>query len=273
MHDLLQSAVMSSVDRLFATLPQRVPTYTALRQCKIISHRGENDNRQVLENTLPAFTRARQAGVWGIEADIRWTADLVPVIHHDPDCGRLFGDPVLLSSLTFRQLRDRFPLIPSLEELLLEFGGNTHLMLEIKAEHYPQPARQKAILQAMLSRLSAGQDYHFLLLDPELAQYVDFQPREFALLVAEFNVKRLSQHSLQQGFGGISGHYLLLNKTLQSRHARANQRIGTGFIHSRNALFRELNRGVEWIFSNRAVHIQEILDRYLAAENPDNPTT
>ena len=39
--------------------------------------------------------------------------------------------------------------------------------------------------------------------------------------------------------------------------------MGTGFIHSRNALFRELNRGIEWIFSNRAVHIQGIVDRYI----------
>ena len=273
MHDLLQSAVLSSVDRVFATLPQRVPTYAALRQCKIISHRGENDNRQVLENTLPAFTRARQAGVWGIEADIRWTADLVPVIHHDADCSRLFGDPILLNSLTFRQLRDRFPLIPSLQELLLEFGGNTHLMLEIKAEHYPQPDRQKSILQTTLAHLAAGQDYHFLLLDPELAQHVDFQSREFTLLVAELNIKRLSQCSLQQGFGGLSGHYLLMNKTLLARHASANQHTGTGFIHSRNALFRELNRGVEWIFSNRAVRLQAILERYLAAGNPDKQAT
>jgi glycerophosphoryl diester phosphodiesterase len=272
MRELLQSALMNSVDRVFATMPQRVPAYSALRQCKIISHRGENDNRHVLENTLPAFTRARQAGVWGIEADIRWTADLVPVVHHDPDCTRLFGDPALLGSLTFTQLRDRFPLIPSLQELLLEFGGNTHLMLEIKSEHYPQPDRQKSILQAMLSPLCAGKDYHFLLLDPGLAQHVDFQPREVSILVAELNIKRLSNHSLQHGFGGLSGHYLLMNKTLLARHANAKQCIGTGFIHSRNALFRELNRGVEWIFSNRAVHIQGVLDHYLAAANPGEQT-
>ena len=36
-----------------------------------------------------------------------------------------------------------------------------------------------------------------------------------------------------------------------------------GFIHSRNALFRELNRGVEWIFSNEAVRMQGIRDAYL----------
>jgi glycerophosphoryl diester phosphodiesterase len=254
---------MTTIDLATAAIPRRTPGQTALRQCKIISHRGENDNRRVLENTLPAFRAARDAGVWGIECDIRWTADLVPVIHHDPDCSRLFGELVTLSSVTFEELRARFPLIPSLRELVEEFGGHTHLMLEIKAEHYPQPARQKAILQATLSGLEAGKDYHWLLLDPSLATRVDFVAREFAFLVAEFNVNRLSREALKQGFGGLTGHYLLLNRTLKQRHEQAGQRIGTGFIHSRNALFRELNRGVEWIFSNRAVRIQRILDAEL----------
>ena len=121
------------------------------------------------------------------------------------------------------------------------------------------------------SRVNSGE--LLLILDPELAQHVDFQSREFTLLVAELNIKRLSQCSLQQGFGGLSGHYLLMNKTLLARHASANQHTGTGFIHSRNALFRELNRGVEWIFSNRAVRLQAILERYLAAGNPDKQAT
>jgi len=34
--------------------------------------------------------------------------------------------------------------------------------------------------------------------------------------------------------------------------------VGTAYIKSRNSLFRELNRGVEWIFSNNAIEIQSI---------------
>lgn len=254
---------MGAVDLVYAALPRRVPDEATLRQCKIISHRGENNNRNILENTLQAFSIAREAGVWGIECDIRWSADLVPIIHHDPDCQRLFGDPARLAELDFAQIRERFPLIPSLQEVVAEFGGNTHLMLEIKSEPYPEPEQQKAILQGALAPLSPIRDYHFLLLDPQLAQHTDFQPPNTCFLVAEMNVQRLSHACLQQGFGGITGHYLLLNRSLQRRHGQAGQRIGTGFIHSRNALFRELNRGVEWIFSNRAVHIQKLLDRCL----------
>ena len=263
MREHLQSALMSAIDLAAAATPRRVPSRAAVSQCKIISHRGENDNREILENTLPAFAAARAAGVWGIECDIRWTKDLVPVVHHDPGCERLFGDPVTIASLEFTDLRQRFPLIPSLHEVIGEFAGNTHLMLEIKAEHYPRPARQKAILQALLSSLTPGADYHFLVLDPTLAERVDFVPREFTLLVAEFNLQRLSRECLRQGFGGLMGHYLLLSDIVKRRHVDTGQRVGTGFIHSGNVLFRELNRGVEWIFSNEAVRMQNIRDAIL----------
>lgn len=265
MREHLQSAMMSAVDVVSAATPRRRPSDSALRKCKIISHRGENNNREVIENTLPAFEAARAAGVWGIECDIRWTRDLVPIIHHDATCARLFDDPATLANLEFAEVRERFPLIPTLREVVEEFGGNTHMMLEIKAEHYPAPERQKAILQATLSSLSPGQDFHILLLDPALAERVDFLPPPSCFLVAELNVARLSQHALEQGLGGLTGHYLMLTKKVQRRHEAAGQRIGTGFIHSRNALFRELKRDVEWIFSNQAVKMQGILDAELNA--------
>jgi glycerophosphoryl diester phosphodiesterase len=47
------------------------------------------------------------------------------------------------------------------------------------------------------------------------------------------------------------------------KHQTQNQRIGTGYIHSKNCLFRELNRGVEWIFSNHAVKLQSMCNSLL----------
>lgn len=259
----LQNTALKIVDWVSALIPARVPEQASLRNCKIISHRGENDNRQVLENTLQAFTNARAAGVWGIECDLRWSRDLIPLIHHDPSCERLFRDSTLLSDLDFAEIRRRFPLIPSLEEVLAEFGGNTHLMLEIKADYYPRPDYQKELLQDLLSPLMPGQDFHFLLLDPALAEHVDFLPREYCVLVAELNIARMSRQGIASGFGGISGHFLLLGDNMKDRHCAAGQRVGTGFISSRNSLFRELNRGIDWIFSNNAVEIQKIRDSYL----------
>ncbi len=254
---------MIVVDWLMAVIPRAVPDKIVLQKCKIISHRGEHDNTEIMENTLRAYDFARANGVWGIEVDIRWTADLVPVICHDPDGERVFGNAISVNRVSFAELRAALPLIPSLAELIVEFGGNTHLMLELKAEPFPQLEKQKQLLQQHLSALTPGEDYHLLALDPVLFELVDFLPRRFCLPVAETNSRALSQAGLDGGYGGLTGHYLLLNNRLKQRHEQAGQRIGTGFINSRNCLFRELSRGVEWIFSDDAVKLQKILDHHL----------
>ena len=189
MREWLQNGAMAIADWLTAVVPRAVPDQETLRECRIISHRGEHDNVSVMENTLAAFRAARDAGVWGIECDIRWTVDLVPIISHDDTGERLFGDSVRLDSLSFDELRMRLPLIPSLAELVSEFGGNTHLMLEIKEEPYPQPARQKQLLQEALAALSPAADYHFLALDSELFKRVDFAPPETCLPVKRYSTR------------------------------------------------------------------------------------
>jgi glycerophosphoryl diester phosphodiesterase len=256
--------VMAVVDGIMAAIPRRVPDRSALEHCRLVSHRGEHDNQVIMENTLAAFERARAAGVWGIECDIRWTRDLIPVICHDPTPERLFGVKEPLAELDFNELRARVPLIPSLEEVVSEFGGNTHLMLEIKAGHWPEPGRQAGTLRKLFDPLSPGSDFHMLSLQADLFDLVPFVDRRFCLPVAETNVAAMSRYALEQGCVGLGGHYLLLNKTLQARHRAAGQVLGTGFPASRNCLFRELNRGIEWVFSNHAVALQAELDRALS---------
>jgi glycerophosphoryl diester phosphodiesterase len=247
-------------------VPRQIPGRAALENCKIISHRGEHDNRTVFENTLPAFEIARRNGVWGIECDIRWTADHEPVICHDPTVERVFGASPAIGKVSLRELRERIPLVPTLEELLARFAGNTHLMLELKAEPFPEPELQKRRLQELLAPWEPGRDYHLLALDPTLFQLFDIVPAQYCCPVAEENVEELLEVTLDSGYGGLGGHFLLLNDRVKSKLESAGQRLGTGFIASRNCLFREVNRGVEWIFSNHAVKIQKIRDHYLAGE-------
>jgi len=42
-----------------------------------------------------------------------------------------------------------------------------------------------------------------------------------------------------------------------------DKKIGVGYPKSKNNLFREINRGVEWIFSNDAVEVSGILQTEL----------
>ena len=90
----------------------------------------------------------------------------------------------------------------------------------------------------------------------------DLAPQHL-LPVAELNVASLSKVSMQRGYAGLAGHYLLITPGIMRRHQRAGQWVGTGFPRSRNGLLREVNRGVEWVFSNNAVRLQRELDDLL----------
>jgi glycerophosphoryl diester phosphodiesterase len=51
----------------------------------ILAHRGSPDRPGgIVENTLEAFTRARQLGADGVELDVRLTSDGGLAVHHDP---------------------------------------------------------------------------------------------------------------------------------------------------------------------------------------------
>ena len=256
---MLQSTAVALADAFMAVCPRKRPGRSALARCKIVSHRGEQDGHSVRENTLQAFRVASQAGVWGIEADIRWTADLVPVIIHDPDTRRVFGRPVDVARVGLDELRRAVPDVPTLAELVETFGQRTHLMLELKDEVFPDIAAQKQILARHLAGLAPRDDYHVLALDPSLFETFDIQPRRCCLPVAMANSRSMSERTLSSDYGGLTGHYLLLSERVRHRHENAGQKIGTGFVRSRNCLYREINRGVEWIFSNDAVHLQGFL--------------
>jgi glycerophosphoryl diester phosphodiesterase len=72
---------------------------------RVIAHRGGPGlpGNEGIENTLAAFARAAAAG-YGLETDVRASADGVPVLHHDRDLLRTSGDPREVGALAWREL-------------------------------------------------------------------------------------------------------------------------------------------------------------------------
>jgi len=256
---LIESSFHFLVDLFFSGWPQPVPTPTRLRNCKIVSHRGEHDNRTVIENTMPAFDTAQKAGVWGIEFDIRWTKDLHPVVFHDPSLSRLFHIERRISEFSRNELQQDFPMIPSLSDVIQKYGKTLHLMVEIKEEVYPDPEYQNQVLKNLFNPLTPKKDFHILSLCAEMFSILTFVHKSAFLPVSEMNFLRLSKLAFKNRYCGISGHYLFLSDLLLKKHRNIGQKTGTGFISSKNVLFRELNRDIDWIFSNHAVRLQNIL--------------
>lgn len=257
----LEKPLLWLADTFYSLWPQPFPGREALQQCKIVSHRGQCDNRDVFENTMKAFELALASGVWGIEFDIRWTKDLEPVVIHDPDLVRVFGKSIRVVEASFVDLRKNCPEIPTLEEVIQRFGKKLHLMVEIKEEIYPDPVRQNQILKDCFAGIEPQSDYHLLSLSEKMFDVIDFVSPSVFLPVSQLNYKHFSQMAVNRSFSGLAGHYLFLSTEYLNRHHGLNQKIGTGYASSRNCLFREINRGVDWVFSNNAADLQEILNK------------
>jgi len=257
----IENGLERIIDGFYAVWPQPFPGNERLKQCKIVSHRGEYDNQTVFENTRSAFDRACDAEVWGLEFDIRWTKDLHPVVIHDPDFKRVFNVDLKVGDIKLEVLRARCPQVPLLSEVLQNYGRKLHLMVEIKAETYPDPNRQNQILEDCFATLQPRTDYHLISLAPEMFELITFVPASTFMPIAMWDITRFSNLALEREMRGLAGHYFLLNHSILSKHRASGQKVGTGYPRSKNCLFREINRGVEWIFSNNAAELQAIVRR------------
>lgn len=252
-------ALHRAVEGALACVPRSKPDAATRRDVRIVSHRGERDNRVVFENTFAAFDSLIDAGVWGIEFDVRWTRDLEPVVIHDLDLLRVFDRPWHINTLTRTQLHEVAPEIPSLDELVTRYAGRLHYMIELKAEHFPDPRRQRSRLQQVLAELSPAQDFHLMSLNTDVFDLVRDLPANCWLPVARTNTRAMSRFALEKGCAGIAGAYPLLTRELIQQHHSAGQQVGVGFPSHRNTFRHAVQLGVDWIFTNRALHLQAML--------------
>ncbi len=120
----------------------------------IFSHRGFHDN-DVPENSLTAFRRSLKAG-YGIELDVRLSADGVPVVFHDKKLRRMCGKNKKISNLKLEELK-KLRLgksnehIPTFSEVLELIGGKVPVLIETKEPHrFIRSMKLEKILVSML---------------------------------------------------------------------------------------------------------------------------
>lgn len=265
----IRDSFVGLADFWAAHWPRSMPGPQLLEDARLVAHRGVYDNRRVFENTLQAFRPLVEAGLWGVELDIRWTRDLEPVVTHDADGRRLYDKPVRICEVPLSGLKQQIPVLPTLAEVVEEVGGRLHLMIELKQEPYPDPGRQSRRLREVLAALEPGVDYHLMALEPSLFDQLEGFPACTFVPIAEARIRQYSRLALQKGWGGVAGHFLLVTGSLRRKHHRAGQQVGTGFPASKKALFREINRSVDWIFTDRPLQLQAVLDEELGVRNEE----
>lgn len=256
MHKVLLSLTEKMMDGCFAALPRHKPLLTHIECAQLIAHRGAHDNTHgIIENTHEAFRLARSVGCWGIELDVHATADGVLVVNHDLTLNRLWGHDVSIADLSFKELRGLESRIPSLADVVSEYGKDMHLFIELKS-----PFKAEESLVETLQGLSPIHDFHLLALDAPILDSLSQFPNASLLLVAGHNnVNHFCELSIRKHYGGVMGSYLLLTDKKRTKLSNANQVSGVGFVNSKNSLYRELNRGINWIFTNQAVAVSQHL--------------
>jgi len=266
----LDHAFLRTVDALYGLARHR-PTAAQLAALRVVSHRGEHGGG-VLENTCAAFDPLRGSGAFGLELDVRWTRDLVPVVFHDRDFRRLYGSGERLAGLDWPQLQARFPQVPALHDFVRRYAGEFHLFVELKHEPYPDPATQDARLaEALAPALAAGR-CHVLSLVPQMFAQLPSLPAARTFGIARLNADAISAEALAARRGGFACHYVALKARHLAAHRAAGQWVGTGFPSSRALLLREAARGVDLVFTNRALALErwrrQALAQFPAAGTP-----
>lgn len=240
--DYLLELAQQGCDRLFDLRRFPAPSGPAP---KVVAHRGAWNLTDRIENTLAAFREAQRLGAWGIELDLRFTKDGMPVIAHDPDLLRCHKRPDLIADMSFEELGLTAPLVCGLRDVVAITG--LHFMIEIKT---PLSASHVDRLREVLQGLQPIRDYHLLALSPDLVRFDPILPAKAWILVGELNLRHWVRESLARGLGGVAGHYLGMTSSHIAHLHAAGQMAGAGFIPSRNLLNREWSRGVDWVFTN-----------------------
>lgn len=245
---MLLNLLEKTVDGCFAAIPRNKPSHEPMQSVRLIAHRGAHNQAQgIIENTLSAFVLAKDLGCWGIEFDVHSTADKVLVVNHDATLRRLWGHNQVIANMNFNELRDRAPNVPTLQEVVAACGDSMHLLIELKT-----PFREE-ILVNHLQELSAGKNYHLLTLNPAIFSSLTQFPKESLLLVASHNnVQKFFNLCMKENYGGVLGHYFLMHNKVINQLKAAKKIVGVGMVNSKYSLYRELNRGIHWIFTNRA---------------------
>ena len=133
-------------------------------------------------------------------------------------------------------------------------------MIEVKRQSWPAPRVQEQQLLEVLQPLEPMRDYHLLALDPAVLQPFSQVPAQARVAIADGWPSFSSRWVRRHGWGGVCGHYMLVGNAMVRDHHRQHQQVGTGYVGSMGGLFRECNRGIDWIFSNHAVALQDLLN-------------
>lgn len=114
----------------------------------LIAHRGGIVDDQHAENSPGSIQAAIERGYWMIEVDIRRTKDGEPILQHDANFQRFYGDPRTVEEMSWGEI-GRLTAQPGgthpihFRDVCRMCRGKLRLMLDIKGNDFPADFYQK----------------------------------------------------------------------------------------------------------------------------------
>ena len=170
-----------------------------------------------------------------------------------------------ISQTSFSEIRDQLPEIPTLKEVIDKYADKIHFFIEIKIEtlkNFEEATQLKAIkkLKKNLSSLTPGENYHLMSLNTNLFKFIDFVPKEYQVSISLTNTKEIFKKTLKYDLGAMTGSYFLITDSQVKELLKEKKQVGLGFITSKNCLYKQINKGCYWIFTNHPKRINKYLN-------------
>jgi len=252
---------------------------TSTRGSVILAHRGAS--AEAPENTLPAFDLALRQGADGIELDVRFSGDSVPVVIHDARVDRTTSGSGRVDRHTVKELRRldagswfnrRFPArarayygrakIPLLAEVMAWVKARRcAAVIEVKREHAPALNHEEKLLEiihrAGVSSQIAVISFHLPTLrrlrqlDPGLRIGIDFTRPLLALRRAE-----------SVGASIVLPHWAFTSRRFIARAHGAGLQVIPWGLEAPVAMRRKLAEGVDGAITGHPAYLRRLVEQY-----------
>jgi|GEM_PF-5758375 len=248
---ILFTLLKNLIDFIIGMIPSEKPDPAVFKSVKIIAHRGIKGSSNIKENTIDAFNIAINTGAHGIEFDLQLTNDNIPVVSHDTNLKRVFGINIEIAEKKYDEIKNRFPCILTFEDII-KYYKDILFFIEVKKQK--DDAKDKKLAEEVINLIdqyNIKSRCKIITLSYELIKYYIDEDNLDVYPIYLFTPKNAIVFRNKYNLPGIYGAYYFTSKKLVEIAKKEGYVIGTGFINYKNTMYRQINKRVGYLFSDR----------------------
>ncbi len=232
----------------------------------VVAHRGAS--KVQTENTIDAFETAVAQGADAVELDVRWTADKVAVVCHDPAVEQN-GRKVAVKNLTCAEFlaikREAGVSVPLLDDVLTWARDKTPLVLDIKNTRHEDELIDE-IEKIGLHPGSVISSFRLTVIGRIKARRKEWETAWIvgnagSRVLRGFLTRPIITRAVRWGASALHLHAGWIETDLIARCHQAGLRVGAWTVDDPDAISRMASAGVNSVITNIPDIARGVLDR------------